>query len=164
MTAALRRLGKEWSTQMELTVNVVKELIDSLNQSGVDILRLETDGFKLTLERNPHTVQMAAPVAAPEQTPCAVPANSAAAPVSAPQEKGNLVKAPIVGTFYTSAGPDKPPFAVVGQKVKKGDILFIIESMKLMNEIASEFDGTVAEILVENGKPVEFGQPILRIE
>ena len=75
-----------------------------------------------------------------------------------------MVKSPIVGTFYRSSSPDKDPFVQVGDSVRKGDTLFIIESMKLMNEVASDFDGKVAEILVENGQPVEFGQPVMRIE
>ena len=78
--------------------------------------------------------------------------------------EGNVVKAPIVGTFYAASAPDKPPFATVGQQVKKGDVLMIIESMKLMNEVQSDFDGTVSEILVKNGDPVEFDQPIMIIK
>lgn len=77
---------------------------------------------------------------------------------------GNVVKAPIVGTFYAASAPDKPPFVTVGQQVKKGDVLMIIESMKLMNEVQSDFDGTVTEILVKNGDPVEFDQPIMIIK
>ena len=76
---------------------------------------------------------------------------------------GNIVKSPIVGTFYSSPSPDKPPFVKVGQKVNVGDVLMIIESMKLMNEIQSEFEGTVTEVLVENGSAVEYDQPIIVI-
>ena len=77
---------------------------------------------------------------------------------------GNVVKAPIVGTFYAASAPDKPPFVKVGQQVKKGDVLMIIESMKLMNEVQSDFDGTVTEVLVKNGDPVEYDQPIMIIK
>jgi len=86
---------------------------------------------------------------------------------SAPNEKklsGNIVKAPLVGTFYAAPSPDKPPFVKVGQQVKKGDVIMIIESMKLMNEVQSDFDGTVAEILVQNGEAVEYDQPIMIIK
>ncbi len=86
---------------------------------------------------------------------------------SAPNEKklsGNVIKAPIVGTYYAASAPDKPPFVKVGQQVKKGDVIMIIESMKLMNEVQSEFDGTVAEILVKNGDAVEYDQPIMIIK
>ena len=96
----------------------------------------------------------------------AAPAAEAAAPAEkpAPEETGKVVKSPIVGTFYAAAAPEKPPFVTVGQTVAKGDVLFIIESMKLMNEVQSEFDGTVKKILVENGQGVEYGQPILVLE
>ncbi|MDE5860242.1 MAG: acetyl-CoA carboxylase biotin carboxyl carrier protein [Oscillospiraceae bacterium] len=77
---------------------------------------------------------------------------------------GNVVKAPIVGTFYAASAPDKPPFVTVGKRVKKGDVLMIIESMKLMNEVQSDFDGVVEEILVNNGQAVEFDQPIMIIK
>ena len=75
-----------------------------------------------------------------------------------------MVKSPIVGTFYHSPAPGKPPYVSVGSKVKKGDTLFIIESMKLMNEVPSDVDGIVTQILVDNAQPVEYGQPILVIE
>ena len=79
-------------------------------------------------------------------------------------QSGNIVKAPIVGTYYRSASPDKPPFVKIGDKVKKGDVIMIIESMKLMNEVQSEFDGVVERILVADGQAVEFDQPIMIIK
>lgn len=107
--------------------------------------------------------------------PLPVPMNAASAPVQpapAPSEiqekkteiSGNVVKSPIVGTFYQSPSPDKPPFVKVGDKVKKGDVIMIIESMKLMNEVQSDFSGTVEKILVNDGQPVEFDQPIMIIK
>ena len=78
--------------------------------------------------------------------------------------KGNVVKAPIVGTFYASPSPDKPAFVKVGDHIKKGDVIFIVESMKLMNEIQSEFEGTVEKILVDNASAVEYDQPIMIIK
>ena len=77
---------------------------------------------------------------------------------------GNIVKSPIVGTFYAAPSPDKPPFVRVGDKVKKGDVIMIIESMKLMNEIQSDFDGTVDRILVSDGQAVEYDQPVMIIK
>lgn len=145
---------------MELNVDIVKELIECLNSSSIDSLKLETDKFKLSLERNTGSagvVQAAAPQALKT-------AEAPAAETKPEVPKGNIVKSPIVGTFYAAASPDKPSFAKVGQTVKRGDTLFVVESMKLMNEVTSEFDGTVAEILVKNAQPVEFGQPIMRIE
>lgn len=103
--------------------------------------------------------------AAPVQTaaPTAAPSSEAPEKQSA-LEDGNVVKSPIVGTFYQSPSPDKPPFVKVGDKVKKGDVIMIIESMKLMNEVQSEFDGTVERILVTDGQAVEFDQPIMIIK
>ena len=74
------------------------------------------------------------------------------------------MRSPIIGTFYSAASPDKPPFVSIGQSVKKGDVLFIVESMKLMNEIKSEYDGMVRELLVQNGESVDYNQPIMVIE
>ncbi|MDE6775009.1 MAG: acetyl-CoA carboxylase biotin carboxyl carrier protein [Ruminococcus sp.] len=105
---------------------------------------------------------MPVPMGIPAQAVSAPVQTDAAAPVQ--QEiKGNVVKSPIVGTFYQAPSPDKPPFVKVGDTVKKGDVIMIIESMKLMNEVQSEFDGTVEKILVTDGQPVEFDQPIMII-
>jgi acetyl-CoA carboxylase biotin carboxyl carrier protein len=97
-----------------------------------------------------------------------VPPVSEAAPAPAAPAKeessGNIVKAPLVGTYYRSPSPDKPPFVKIGDKVKKGDVIMIIESMKLMNEVQSEFDGVVERILVSDGDAVEFDQPIMIIK
>ena len=105
----------------------------------------------------------APPMAAPIQTGVQVTVGETVVQGTAVQE-GNVVKAPIVGTFYAASAPDKPPLVKVGQQVKKGDVLMIIESMKLMNEVQSDFDGTVSEILVKNGDPVEYDQPIMIIK
>lgn len=104
------------------------------------------------------------------QAPAAVsaPQPAAAAPSSAGKVDtvidGNIVKSPIIGTFYAAPAPDKPPFVKVGDTVKKGDVIMIIESMKLMNEIQSDFNGTVDKILVSDGQAVEFDQPIMVIK
>ena len=94
-----------------------------------------------------------------------VPAETPAAPESeAAAVSGNVVKSPIVGTFYAAPSPDKPAFVKVGDEVKKGDVIMIIESMKLMNEIQSDFDGVVEQILVSDGQAVEYDQPIMIIK
>ena len=80
------------------------------------------------------------------------------------EEQGNIVKSPMVGTFYLRPDPNSAPYVEVGKTVKKGDVLCIIEAMKLMNEIESEFDGTIAEILVKDGEMVEYGKPLFRIK
>jgi acetyl-CoA carboxylase biotin carboxyl carrier protein len=102
------------------------------------------------------------PMGAPMQQP-AMNAAPNAAP-TADKISGNVVKSPIVGTYYASPSPDKEPFVKVGDTVKKGDVIMIIESMKLMNEVQSDFDGVVKQILVENGAAVEYDQPIMIIE
>ena len=147
---------------MELSVDVVRQLIMALDKSGIGRLDLECENFKISLGRDRVP---AAPTAPAVSAAAAVPAVSAVPADSAPELLcGHVVTAPIVGTYYSSPSPDKAPFVRVGSKVKCGDTLFIIESMKLMNEITSEFDGTVAEILLETGSGVEYGQPVMRIE
>ena len=116
----------------------------------------------------PMGVPMGMPAGAPlaqvsvMQQSAEVSAGSAGSGAAVPS--GNVVKAPMVGTFYAASAPDKPPFVTVGKRVKKGDVLMIIESMKLMNEVQSDFDGVVEEILVNNGQAVEFDQPIMIIK
>jgi acetyl-CoA carboxylase biotin carboxyl carrier protein len=147
---------------MEINVDIIKELIESLNRSTFDSLKLETEQFKLSLERNA--------ASAVSVLPAAIEVNTAAVAVEPKKpeqpavQKGNILKSPIVGTFYSAASPEKPPFAKVGQSVKRGDTLYIVESMKLMNDITSEYDGTITEIFVQNAQPVEYGQQIMRIE
>ena len=105
---------------------------------------------------------VAAPAAPMAMAVATAPGAEAAAQVS--PAAGNIMKAPIVGTFYAAPAPGKAPFVTVGSTVSKGDVLFIIESMKVMNEVTSEFDGKVTEILVKDGDAVEYDQPVLRIE
>lgn len=149
---------------MEANVSTIKELIDCLNKSGIDKLSLETKDFKLTLEKNDKETAAPAVLTTSEVTSVQVASKTANIAAPAAEPCGNIVKAPIVGTFYAAPSPDKPSFVKVGQQVKKGDVLFIIESMKLMNEITSDYTGTVADILLETGQNVEYGQPVMRIE
>lgn len=147
------------------SVENISVLADVMEEKNLEEITMEYDDAKLTLKAKrpcpppPMGGMMPAPMAMAAPAPA-----QAAAPAAAPQVSGNVVKSPIVGTFYAAASPEKPPFVTVGQQVKKGDVLMIIESMKLMNEVQSEFDGTVAEILVKNGEAVEFDQPIMIIK
>ena len=139
-----------------------KELGEFLLEQGDT--RLKIEGRKLPKTTQNVLPQIPIPVAMEGLTESA-PAEKRKPPEAetpAPS-KGKVVKSPIVGTFYSAAAPDKPPYVQVGSQVKAGDVLFIVESMKLMNEVQSEFGGTVEEILVQNGQPVEYGQPIMRI-
>ena len=105
----------------------------------------------------------AAPIPAAAQTPAAAPAAEGAASENGDAAAGNVVASPLVGTFYAAASPDAEPFVKVGDTVKKGQVLGIIEAMKLMNEIESEYDGVVEAVLVKNEDVVEYGQPLFRI-
>ena len=153
------------------TIKTVKELAEIMKENGLSYLKYKGDDFEVEMGEKrpamPPMPSMMPPVAAPAapmaMAVAAAPGAEAAAQVS-PAAAGNVMKAPIVGTFYAAPAPGKAPFVTVGSTVSKGDVLFIIESMKVMNEVTSEFDGRVAEILVNDGDAVEFDQPILRIE
>lgn len=150
----------------KFSLSEIKELMEKLASTNLGELSLKVDDFELKIK-----AKAPAPVAAPPAASTAAVAAAStvvttelpAAPAAEEKPVGNVVKSPIVGTFYAAPAPDKDPYVTVGSKVKKGDILFVIESMKLMNEIASDFDGEVAEILVENAQGVEYNQPILVI-
>ena len=148
-------------SELKLTVSEIKELMEKMSATGLTALKVQDGDFSLTLKAEQKEILVQG-----ESIPAAViPAAGAAAPAPKTEEiSGNTVKSPIVGTFYAAPAPDTAPFVTEGKAVKKGDVLFIIESMKLMNEIQSEFDGTVKKILVQDGQPVEYGQPILIIE
>ncbi len=151
----------------------LKTLIDLVSESGVAELEITEgdDRVKIVNRVGAAPVAAAAPAviatpvvasAAPAAAPApAVAAEPAAAPVVA--EDTRTINSPMVGTFYRAPSPGAKPFADVGQKVKAGDTVCIIEAMKLLNEIETEYDGVIKEILVENGQPVEFGQPLFVI-
>ena len=138
----------------------LKTLIDLVSESGVAELEITEgdDRVKIVNRVGAAPVVAAAPAAAPAP---AATSESAAAPVVA--EDTRTINSPMVGTFYRAPSPGAKPFADVGQKVKAGDTVCIIEAMKLLNEIETEYDGVIKEILVENGQPVEFGQPLFVI-
>lgn len=149
--------------------NQIKELISIVNASEFRNFELSNEGTAIKMSKN--TTESSAPIApvVPQQ-PVVVHKDAVtekqATPVETKEEapvSGNVVKAPLVGTFYASASPDKPPFVSKGATVKKGDVLCIIEAMKVMNEVVSEFDGEVVEISVENEAVVEFGQKLFTI-
>ncbi|MBK7860386.1 MAG: acetyl-CoA carboxylase biotin carboxyl carrier protein [Archangiaceae bacterium] len=163
-----------------LDVEALRQIVEIVEASEVTQLIWRNGDEKLIVRRgNPitqvvHSSHQPAPtsvhvVSPPHQPAAEAPRPSAAhrptAPATpAPEKKGHLITSPFVGTFYRNPSPDQPPFAEVGATVRKGQTLCIIEAMKLMNEIESEVAGKVAEILAENAQPVEFGQPLFRIE
>ncbi|EAT59278.1 acetyl-CoA carboxylase biotin carboxyl carrier protein [Chlorobium ferrooxidans] len=155
-----------------MNLNEIRQLIEIVNSSDLQETIIEEGDFKVTLRRfSSAVVQPSAPaVAAP-----AAPAPSTAAPLQtaapAPAAVTNEpisglvdVCSPIVGTYYKSPSPDSPAFIAVNDTIKKGDVLCIIEAMKLMNEIEAEVSGTIVEILVENGQAVEYNQPLFRVK
>ncbi|MBC5788313.1 MULTISPECIES: acetyl-CoA carboxylase biotin carboxyl carrier protein [Clostridiaceae] len=142
-------------------------LIDKVAKSGITKLKLKSDDFEIEIEAQKEKETVVTTVAAPSAAAPIAPvtaANTAVPTEAAPELSGNVVKSPIIGTFYASPSPDKAPYVSVGQTVQKGDVLFIVESMKLMNEIKSEYSGKVAQILVQNGDSVDYNQPIMVIE
>ncbi len=146
----------------------LKKLIDLVEESGIAEIEVTEGEEKVRITRA--TAAPAPVYAAPAQVavpaPAAAPAAAAAPAPAAPaaRDLSNAQKSPMVGTFYRAPGPNAASFVEVGQQVKAGDTLCIIEAMKLMNEIEAEKSGTVKEILVENGTPVEFGEPLFIIE
>jgi acetyl-CoA carboxylase biotin carboxyl carrier protein len=139
----------------------LKKLIDLVQESGIAELEITEGEEKVKIVKG--GVVVTAPAVAATPAVEARPAPSAApAPAGEPEpaQEGHVVKAPMVGTFYRSPSPDAKPFVEVGQAVKEGDTICIIEAMKLMNEIEADASGTVKAILVENGQPVEYGQPL----
>ena len=139
----------------------LKTLIDLVEASGISELELTEGEEKVRISRTliQSVPQMTHYTTAPQQAP-AQAAPVAAEPVAAPVIQGHIVKSPMVGTFYRSSSPDANPFVEIGAKVEVGDTLCIIEAMKLLNEIESDHAGVIKKILVENGQPVEYGEPL----
>jgi acetyl-CoA carboxylase biotin carboxyl carrier protein len=159
-----------------IDLRYVKKLVEMLDESSVDSIEISSDkGMKIRISKTPQqrgAVQMAPQMAMPTLLPAAVPA---AAPAEAgtgvevprvepAKSKFLEVKSPMVGTYYGAPEPGAKPYLAVGDRISKGQIVCIIEAMKIMNEIESEFDGVVKEILAQNAHPVEYGQVLLRID
>ena len=139
----------------------LKKLIDLVQESGIAELEITEGEEKVKIVKGGAlsvSAGPAAPAAAPAESRPAAPATPASEPEAAAE--GRVMKAPMVGTFYRSASPDSKPFVEVGQTVKEGETVCIIEAMKLMNEIEADAAGVIKAILVENGQPVEYGQPL----
>ena len=157
----------------------IQTLIKFVSQSGVDEVELERKDFKLVIKKAAPAPQVyhaqlpAAPAPAPAAAPAPAPSPAVSAEPAKPAAEApaadntaNLltIKSPMIGTFYRSAGPDKPPFINVGDEVKTGQVVCIIEAMKLFNEIESEISGRIVKILVEDSSPVEYDQPLMLVE
>ena len=152
--------------QKRMEIENLIKLIETVSASELTGLKYEENGVKLHLTKKKQVLAAALGDAAAASGMYSVPQVMEKTVESVQeniQTEGKLVESPLVGTFYAAPSEDAAPFVTVGDTVKKGQTLAIIEAMKLMNEIESEYDGKVIEILVENGKPVEYGQPLFRI-
>ncbi len=182
------RNGKSAPVRPMIELDFLRALVAVVDESGIDSLEITRAGTRIRISKTPTPVvaagaaavpgaitqapiavpPVAAPVAAPAAPAAAAPAEAAPAaePAAAPAPGPELVevKSPMVGTFYAAPAPEAPPYVEVGSTVTKGQTLCILEAMKLMNELESEVDGVIREILVENAEPVEYGQVLFRIE
>jgi len=147
--------------EKKLDLEIISEIIRIFKESDIAKLELSTKDFKIKLSKFGEfqavpTISLSnlQPTQPPQEAP----------KVEVKEEKNiHIIKSPLVGTFYRAPAPGAKPFVEVGSRVKKGDVLCIIEAMKIMNEVKSDVDGVVEEILVENGQPVEYGQPLFKI-
>ena len=148
-----------------MDIRKVKKLIELLEESGIDELEIREGEESVRISRHAKQAPVSQPVYAAAPAPVAAAPVAAAAPAAAavPQLNGHVVRSPMVGTFYRASSPTSEDFAVIGQSVKKGDILCIVEAMKMMNHIEAEASGVIESVLAENGQPVEFDQPLFTI-
>lgn len=151
-----------------MDIRKVKKLIELLEESGIDELEIKEGEESVRISRHSKTPAQQYYAPAPMQAPAAAPAAApvaAAAPATAaaPALNGTVARSPMVGTFYRKSSPTSPAFVEVGQTVKKGDTLCIVEAMKMMNHIEAETSGVIESILVEDGQPVEYDQPLFTI-
>lgn len=162
-----------------MDIREIQDLIKFVAKSGVSEVSLETDDFKLTVKtESPNKsgkdtivyqvaaeAPVAAPIAAPAITPIAsTPIASTPVPVAEVASNTITIKSPMIGTFYRSAGPDKPVFVNVGDEVEPGKVICIIEAMKLFNEIECDIKGRIVKVLVDDATPVEYDQPLFLVE
>jgi len=152
----------------------VREILELMRENGLSEFEIERDGLKLRLRKDSIGGVVSAPIVAAAYTqsgtvpqaatPAALPVAAPASPAAGgPEIELAVVKSPIVGTFYRSSEPGAPSFVEIGTNVKKGQVLCIIEAMKLMNEIDSEYDGEIVNVYVENGQPVQYGERLFAI-
>ncbi len=148
----------------------IKKLMELLEESGIAEIEVKEGEESIKLSRNVTTTSMPVqqmiqqPMPTGQAPAISAPSEAPKAPENPKVEKKNTINSPMVGTFYASSSPEAKPFVTVGQSVKKGDTLCILEAMKMMNQVQAESDGKITEILVDNAEPVEFDQPLFVIE
>jgi acetyl-CoA carboxylase biotin carboxyl carrier protein len=147
-------------------IKEIKAIIDLMKKHDLSVFEIEKEGFRLKLEKGPSVQGAAAAppaMAEPSKTMPAVPETAAATPKAIESVPLKEIVSPMVGTFYRTASPDAPPFVDVGKTVTEDTVVCIIEAMKVMNEIKAEMVGVIAEVVAENGKPVQFGQVLFKV-
>ena len=137
----------------------IKKLIEMLQESDLNEIEVKEGEESVRINRKKGDVEIPQQIVAPQ-----VQSKEIVESVDEPEENLSFIQSPMVGTFYRSPAPGKPPFVEIGQRVKKGDTICIIEAMKMMNQVKSEFDGKIVDIKVENGQPVEFNESLVSIE
>jgi acetyl-CoA carboxylase biotin carboxyl carrier protein len=156
------------TTQTAVDLKDIKAIIDLMKKNDLSIFELEKDGFKLKLQKGTNGQPiLTAPIALAPSAASAPATQSGAEPAPATEKQAAAplkdIVSPMVGTFYRGASPDAPPFVDVGKQVDEDTVVCIIEAMKVMNEIKAETSGVIAEVVVENGKPVQFGQVLFKV-
>jgi acetyl-CoA carboxylase biotin carboxyl carrier protein len=153
-----------------MNIKEIKEILGLMQEHELAEIELEKDGLKLKIRKNvpgrlmPEYAAAGQAAAHPVAHGIELTAQSSALASSAAEKDVVLIRSPMVGTFYSAPAPDQPPYVTSGKRIAEGDVLCIIEAMKLMNEIKSEAAGTVVEVLVQNGQPVEFDQPLFKVK
>jgi acetyl-CoA carboxylase biotin carboxyl carrier protein len=152
-----------------LELKDIKAIIDLMKKNDLSVFEMEKDGFKLKLQKGAGeqtllvAPQAAFPIAAAHAPAPGVPAAAPAVAPPAAEPAGKEITSPMVGTFYRAASPESPSFVEIGQEVNAETVVCIIEAMKVMNEIKAEVSGVIAEVVAENGKPVQFGQALFKV-
>lgn len=152
---------------MQFDLNQLRELLAIVNQTDIAELSLKSSDFELTIRKGEQARTSTSGVTAPSAPDSSTAANFASvteAPQPALNKRWVEIISPMVGTFYRSPGPDESAFVEEGDTIRKGQTVCIIEAMKLMNELEAEINGEVKEILVQNGEPIEYGQPLMRVD
>ena len=151
-----------------MDIKEIKKLIRLVEDANISVLSLDEDGKKIEIrkELSVSNVTLAAPAAPTVATPSAAPIVGVAAKPEIQEDDSNLlsVKSPMVGTFYIASSPDADPYVKEGDRIQEGDVICMVEAMKLFNEIESEVSGVISKVLVKNGDPVEYGQVLFLIE
>ncbi|MGB8340630.1 MAG: acetyl-CoA carboxylase biotin carboxyl carrier protein [Chthoniobacterales bacterium] len=171
MTPGLKPLSLSYyqrGKEAPLELKDIKAIVDLMKKNDLSVFEMEKDGFRLKLQKGAGEQSIFAapplsPIVAMPASPAAAAGSGSAASGAATESASKEITSPMVGTFYRAASPESPPFIDVGQEVNEDTVVCIIEAMKVMNEIKAEVRGVIAEVVAENGKPVQFGQALFKV-